>query len=346
MPDGQPVEIVHQAVIHTQPPSNVENPAREQVIQDQPIDTQTLPPPKPATRGRKKKDAQQPPAKVARVTAAAGRGAGARADADLSSQIGEILQLLRAQATRPQAVESQPRQYIQEPPPRAIASQQPVTELLHEARVALDSRLPTVGGNVNIEEFLTRKSQRRVKENSIDAISFNEFVYAFIGHILDAQVLDQVTASKLQFLRQIAEDSEAYNWTGVLDWALTTLERINSNSTTWAASQDRAMDRLVISRSVSNAIALSQIPCMEYNQGTCRFKASHQEGRFALEHLCNYCFAIGIEHPHTDRACHRKKQITNNQSRAPQSSANRSDFRQRNYRQNDYNPEVKSDSKN
>lgn len=259
-----------------------------------------LPPPAKSTRGRKKKETQPPAtkSKAPRVTPPAS-AAGAGADFNLTCQIGEILQLLKSQATRT---------HITEPPPRAISAPQTVSDAFHGARVALESRLPTVEGNINIEEFLTRKSQRRVKDNSIDIITFHEFVYAFTGHLLEARGLDNIITNKLQFLRHIAEDSESYNWTGVLDWALTTLERINANSTTWAATQDRAMDRLVISRSVSNAMSLLSIPCVEYNQGSCRFKSAHQEGRFSLEHICTYCAAIGIDHPHSDRSCHRKKE--------------------------------------
>lgn len=311
-PAGQPTdEVLHHVMVHnaqnaeSAPLGTVRDPGDPAIV--------VLPPAKPATRGRKKKETQPPAAKVPRVNPPA-RNSGARADDNLSNQIGEILQLLKAQAARPQNVE---------PEPRLIATSQPARELFNEARAALDARLPVVEGIINIEDYLTRKSQRHVKENSIDIISFNEFVYAFTGHLLEAPGLDQTYTSKLQFLRHIAEDSEGYQWAGVLDWALTTLERVNTRSTSWAASQDRAMDRLVISRSVSNAMLLTSIPCVEYNQGNCRLKAAHQEGRFNLEHVCTYCFAIGIKHPHTDRSCHRKKQLTGGQSKQNHSAGYR-----------------------
>lgn len=336
LPPPPAIQGVHQAIVHNTQTGDIIEQESHEGADD--IQTLPLPPAKPATRGRKKKETQPPAAKVPRVTPPARAGATkAKADDTLSNQIGEILQLLKAQAARPQIIE---------PQPRAIANSQPAIDLFQGARAALESRLPTVEGTINIEEYLTRKSQRRVKENSIDIISFNEFVYAFIGHLLETPGLDATYSSKLQFLRHIAEDSEGYQWAGVLDWALTTLERVNTNSTSWSAAQDRAMDRLVISRSVSNAMQLTSIPCVEYNQGNCRLKSAHQEGRFNLEHVCTYCFAIGIEHPHTDRSCHRKKQVNNGQSKQNHSASHRSEYRHRNHRESDNRYDQRSDSKN
>lgn len=330
-------QVMHHAIVHDDPSLETIIPLPQEATGGTDAAGTTAPPAKPATRGRKKKDTQ-PAAQKSKATRVTSKPSAspAGADSELTSQIGEILQLLKAQATRP---------VIREPEPRRITMFQPVIELVDGARAALDSRLPTVQGNIDIQEHLTRKSQRRVRDSSIDVITFHEFVYAFIGHILEAQCLDPVTMNKLQFMRQIAEDSESYNWSGVLDWALTTLERINSSSTTWAASQDRAMNRLVISRSVSNAMLYLPIPCPEYNQGLCKQKGAHHEGRFSLEHICTYCAALGIEHPHSDKACHRKKQTSGSQQRSNHSAGHRSEYRQRNYRHND-NYDSRSDSKN
>lgn len=138
-------------------------------------------------------------------------------------------------------------------------------------------------------------------------LTAGEFVYAFIGYVLDSNVTSNATNNQLEFLRQIVEDAEQYSWAGVLDWGLTIIDRINGGGLRWADTQQIAMERLVISRSVANALTIVPIACVEYNNTECRFKAGHTEGRFRLLHVCSHCFMIGVEHAHTSRACHRKK---------------------------------------
>lgn len=159
-----------------------------------------------------------------------------------------------------------------------------------------------------------------------------------MGILLDSGIADQRIASMIAFVRNLAEDSEHYSWRGTLDWALTTIDKLNSRTITWASEQSIAMDRLVLSRSVSNALNIIVIPCPDYNAGICLMKGAHIETRFKLEHICAFCAPQGIEHAHTDRACHRKKAFLNAGQR--QNSSNRGDYRQRSRQYDHY------DSKN
>lgn len=178
-----------------------------------------------------------------------------------------------------------------------------------------------------------------MKDSSLDSINFAEFVYGFVGIILDAGPNNQDVVSMLKFIRNIAEDTEFYSWHGILDWALTTIDKLNTNCITWGSEQAIAMDRLVLSRSVSNSLNIVSIPCPEFNAGVCSSKIAHFEGRFKLDHICAFCAPQGIEHGHTERACHRKKSF--NGSNQKQSYQNRND-----YRSKPRQFEPQSDSKN
>lgn len=108
------------------------------------------------------------------------------------------------------------------------------------------------------------------------------------------------------------------------------MDRINAGNLQWSDCQQIAMERLVISRSVANALSVVPIPCVEYNNNECRFKSAHSEGCFCLLHVCSHCFTIGVEHAHTSRACHRKKANQSKYSNANSTRQdNRSDNRQR-----------------
>lgn len=170
---------------------------------------------------------------------------------------------------------------------------------------------------------------------------FSEFVYAFLGYVIDSSLLDDNTISKLTFLRQGAEDREQCAWPGVLDWAVTIVDKINDKTVSWDSERQIAMARLVISRSVENALTLSSVPCPEYNQAQCSYKATHIEGRFKLAHVCSYCFVNGTEHPHTERSCHRKKSYgSSNQA------STRQDYRGNHSRSYDHKFDNRYDSKN
>lgn len=126
---------------------------------------------------------------------------------------------------------------------------------------------------------------------------------------------------------------------------MSTIDRVNENAYDWCDAQQISMDRLIISRSVGNAIKLVDITCPEYNHGSCHQKKSHVEGRFKLNHFCHFCYANGIEHPHSERSCHRKK---SNQSNGYKSNHRQSkqDYRHRNSRPHDNAHEYRNDSKN
>lgn len=230
---------------------------------------------------------------------------------DVSRTLTQILKLLQTQQTQ-QAQQARraralPPAPVPDPPPAVIVQTPPAPDVFATATASLDARVGLSQGNMNILDHLSRKTQRKVRESSLDSITFAEFVYGFIGIILEAGVPEQPSFNMLNFLRNIAEDTEFYSWPGTLDWALTTIDKLNSNSITWSSEQAIAMDRLVLSRSVSNAKNFTTIPCPEYNTGTCSFKSVHVDGRFKLEHMCAFCAPQGIEHAHTERVCHRKK---------------------------------------
>lgn len=128
---------------------------------------------------------------------------------------------------------------------------------------------------MHINDYLSRKTQRKVKEHSIDTITFAEFLFGFTGYIVDSSMPDPVLLSKLNLLRQVAEDTDHYSWSGVLDWALTMVDKVNDRSISWQSDKEIAMDRLVISRSVDKAINVVTIPCPEYNNATCTHKTGH-----------------------------------------------------------------------
>lgn len=154
---------------------------------------------------------------------------------------------------------------------------------------------------------MNRGAKRKVREGSIDLVTFQEFVYAFIGYAIDSSHITPDLESKLVFLRQVAEDASQYNWAGVLDWAMTIIDRINGKNIGWNSTQEIAMDRLVVSRSVANAVRPTTIACPEYNLGECSFKSSHTEGRFKLVHACAFCLVNGTEYPHTEKVCNKRK---------------------------------------
>lgn len=162
-----------------------------------------------------------------------------------------------------------------------------------------------------------------------------------MGYLLDDPDLGPTLRSKLTFIRQISEDSEQYAWPGVLDWALTVIDHINDKSIQWSSERSIAMDRLVISRSVENALVLTSIPCPEYNLGQCQQKSHHAEGRFKLTHFCSFCINFDIEHQHTERACHKKKSHFNSNQRQ---NANRNDSRYRSRNHDSY--DSRHESKN
>lgn len=151
----------------------------------------------------------------------------------------------------------------------------------------------------------------------------------------------------ITFLRQVAKDYDNFAWPGILDWALTTIDRVNENAYDWSDSQQISMDRSIISRSVGNAIKTVDITCPEYNQGNCSHKKSHVEGRFKLNHLCQFCFVNGIEHPHSERSCHRKKSHGSSGSGYKNNNGqSKQENRYRNSRAYDNGHEFRNDSKN
>lgn len=226
------------------------------------------------------------------------------------TQLGQILNLLQTRVDTP-APPSQPvplQPVVQtDPVPATIASTSAARDAFNSAMHTLDSRLPASEGSIDITDFLNRGAKRKVREGSIDLVTFQEFVYAFIGYATDSSRVSPEQEPKLTFLRQITEDASQYNWRGVLDWAMTVIDRINAKNIRWDSSQEIAMDRLVVSRSVANTSRPTTIACPEYNLGECPFKTSHTEGRFKLAHACGYCLLSGAEYPHTEKACNRKK---------------------------------------
>lgn len=281
------------------------------------------PPPPTKTRGRKKKaDTTPKPAITTRSHSAH------ETSSDLSRQLGQILHLLQSQQAQPAHLQPPTRaRAAPDPPPAIIVQTPPAPQIFAAATTALDSRVPLSQG-MNIFDHLTRKTQRRVRESSIDTINLAEFIYGFMGILLDTGIADQRLINMISFVRNIAEDSEHYSWRGTLDWALTIIDKINTHAITWASEQSIAMDRLVLSRSVSNALNTVVIPCPEYNTGTCQFKGSHTEYRFKLDHICSFCAPQGIEHAHTERVCHRKKSFLNAGQRQANSSG-KGEYRQR-----------------
>lgn len=168
-------------------------------------------------------------------------------------------------------------------------------------------------------------------------LTAGEFVYAFLGYIVETNAIPNTAAYELQFLKQIVEDAKQYSWAGVLDWGLTIVDRIHGGGLKWSDTQQIAMESLVISRSVANAQTVVPISCVEYNNVECTFKTAHSEGRFRLLHVCSHCFTIGVEHAHTSRACHRKKANQAKHATANHSkNDNRSNNRPKHNRFNDY----------
>lgn len=273
------------------------------------------PAPREPFRPKKKKMAEPQPVVV--PAAAAGSS-----NADLSGQMAQIIQLLQGQQRVPQPAPALQPPVVHvppvAPPPPALVQQDNFTA----AMAALDARMPTAQGNIDIVQFLSRRAQRIVREGSIDMISLADFIYAYIGYLLESTEVTAELEEKLSFVRQVAEDSSQYRWAGVLDWAMTIIDRINSNNITWASTQEIAMDRPVISRSVANAARPIAVPCPDFNQFECPEKANHTEGRFKLLHVCGFCFLVGAEHAHTERACHKKKAyVSGRQKQASSQSA-------------------------
>lgn len=313
-------EPVIQTALVTEPNPVVPEPQQEEI---EPVQVPAAP---ILTRGRKKKQTEPvETGATARTPAMAG------SNTQLASQMSEILRLLKAQARAPppQAEplrvplpRTTPAPRLAAPPPQALAT-------FNTAVAALDARLPRSQGNIDISQFLTRKAQRIVKNGSIDMLSFSDFMYAYIGYIIDSCVMSEELEAKLVFLRQVAEDANNYKWHGVLDWALTIIDRVNADNITWNSTQEIAMDRLVISRSVANAARPMVIPCPEFNSEECAIKETHIEGRFRLVHACGFCLMLGQEHPHTERACHKKKSFVTGGQKSQSSNANPNQYRQR-----------------
>lgn len=263
---------------------------------------------------------------------------------DIGDKLSQIIDLLLAQQRAPADPPFVPpasHTPVAPPPTRytPLLSQQAA---LDDATCRLYNRLPYSEGKIDLCDYLTRKSQRKIKDTSTDSLIFPEFVYAFLGYVMESAALDEVTKSKLVFLRQIAEDREQCAWPGVLDWALTTIDRVNDKTITWESERHIAMDRLVISRSVENALSLTSIPCPDYNSAQCCHKTAHVEGRFKLEHICSYCAALGTDHQHTVRSCHRKKSYNS----SFKTQHNRSEYRGKNNRGHEQNYESRYDPKN
>lgn len=248
-------------------------------------------------------------------------------------KLSQVLTLLQAHFASQQAQPAPPAHSL---PPQQLPAVPSAEESFAQATANLNTRLPHSSGSINITDFLTHKTQRKVKDSSIDTLTYAEFVYSFMGYLLDDREISATLCSKLNFVRQISEDSEQYAWPGVLDWALTTIDHINDKSIQWSSERHIAMDRLVISRSVENALVVTPLPCPEYNSGNCNLKSHHVEGRFKLTHFCSYCVNHSIEHQHTERACHHKKsyhnanQRQNHQTARNDNSRNDSRYRSRN----------------
>lgn len=331
-------EVSDQAIEEIEPPASLTE------TEQQPPQ-QTAPPARPR-RGRPPKEpatqsvppVQQPPRQSRKKNAASTQPAKGSQD-DVSEKLSQVLTLLQAHFLQQQP-QTLPLAHMI--PPQQVPAVPPLAEAFAQATANLQARLPHSSGTITITDFLTRKTQRKIKETSIDTLSYAEFIYSFVGYLLDDPNIDSDLRSKLVFIRQVSEDSEQYAWSGVLDWALTVIDHINDRSVQWSSERSIAMDRLVISRSVENALVLTSIACPEYNSGQCAHKSHHVEGRFRLNHFCSFCVNCDIEHQHTARACHRKKSFLNPNQRQNNSSRNDSRYRSRNY--DTY--ESRNDSKN
>lgn len=314
-----------------------EEPIEVNLEEQPPQDDTSQPMKKPASKRCKTKTPEAPTSVAIEKPPPARQQTTRQTNKGMDQKLSQVIELLQAQAAQP------PRP----PPPQAPAALPWETpqQVYAQAVSALQNRLPRARGNMNLTDFLSCQTQRRVREESIDAITFAEFVYAFMGLLAEMCADDDTVNSMVTFLRQVAEDYDNFAWPGILDWALTTIDRVNENAYDWSDSQQISMDRLIISRSVGNAIKTVDITCPEYNHGSCVFKKSHVEGRFKLNHLCQYCFVNGIEHPHSERSCHRKKSQSSSGYKT-NNGQSKQENRYRNSRPYDNNHEYRNESKN
>lgn len=147
----------------------------------------TTPPPAPRKGRKKKADTIQP------VEA---EGATASSNADLSAQMATIISLLKAKCTPPEKpVDPQPsarpalHDSIQVPTPAELTAAPQARGAFAEAAMVPDSRIVGTAGSINLTEYLFRRAQRKICEGSIDMPTAGEFVYAFIGYVLESNVI-------------------------------------------------------------------------------------------------------------------------------------------------------------
>lgn len=150
------------------------------------------------------------------------------------------------------------------------------------------------------------RSQRRIRAlDSHDDLLLSEFLQGYVKMVLCSGIDNFTAEAMVQCLGMLGEALLDYQWVDIRDWINAILHELGQGRIDWR-DQKYIADQLNATklRASMNQHDDPNIPaCAQYNQGKCRYQATHG----AYKHICVACWLLtGAHHPHPLTTCRRR----------------------------------------